>query len=182
MKREFAYLTSAVVFACAASAAHAELLDFDLTGSRSASFQLESNPTPNTSSSSVFGSQIQFLDVAGTYGGVAGTATIGFATGPIFADLNISNTPLLGFTQFAGPGLFTGTADAPVFDPGTFDLTSIVSGDSMLTISVAPDDAPTGAQSAAVPEPASWAMVLTGFGLAAFGLRRRPAPMSEAAA
>jgi hypothetical protein len=171
MKGHFTYLTSLLVFAGTATvSAHAELLDFDLSGSRNASFQLQSDPTPDTFSNSPFGSQIQFFDVAGNFGGSAGTATIGFGTGPIFADLNITGTGL-GFTQFAGADLFAGPAETPIFAPGIFELTSIVSGDSTLTISLAPGEAQTNA----VPEPASWAMLLTGFGLTACSLRRRSA-------
>jgi hypothetical protein len=61
----------------------------------------------------------------------------------------------LGFTQVAGPDLFTVSNMCPVFSLGTFQLTSIVSEASTLTISAA----------AAVPEPATWAMMLIGFGM-----------------
>ena len=168
---------SAFALACAVSVpAHATLLDFELTGSRDASFELPSTPTPNNFSSSAFGAQVQFLDVAGTFGGVGGTATIGFGTG-IIADLDISGTPL-GFTQFAGPDIFSGSAETPTFAPGVFELTSIVSGDSTLTISLAPSEAASGT----VPEPASWVMLLTGLGFAGLRLRCRPAGPNAVAA
>jgi hypothetical protein len=163
-----AYFGSALALAGATAVpAQAMLLDFELTGSRDASFELQSNPMPNSSSSFAFGSQVQFLDVAGSYGGVAGDATISFGTG-VVADLDILSTSL-GFTQFAGPDIFSGPADAPVFAPGTFELTSLVSGDSTLTISAVQD----AAANSAVSEPASWVVLLTGLGLAGVGLRRR---------
>ncbi len=165
MKLKFAFLACAAVLAATTSVpAHAVLLNFGLTGSRNATFQLDSNPTPTTSSTSVFGDQIQFSNVSGTFNGVAGTATIGFGTGPIFADLNILSTSL-GFTQFAGPNLFTGTAAAPIFSTGIFALTSIVSGSSTLTISQA--------SPAAVPEPATWAIMIAGLGMVGYSMRRR---------
>lgn len=75
---------------------------------------------------------------------------------------------------FYGPQLYTGSTAAPRFTPGTFDL--YVSPDGVrgkLTITSDRVDA-------AVPEPASWAMMVAGFG--AFGgvlRRRRPlAPVS----
>ncbi len=164
MKLKFALLAGVAALAATASVpAHAVLLNFGLTGSRNATFQLDSNPTPTTSSTSVFGDQIQFANVAGIYNGVVGTATIGFGTGPIFASLNVL-TPSLGFTQFAGPTLFSGTAAAPMFSTGTFALTSIVSGSSTLTITQAP---------AAVPEPATWAIMVVGLGMVGYTMRRR---------
>ena len=77
---------SVVAVGISASPASAAILNFELTGSRSAMFQLDSNPTP-TSGGEVFpgipsfGDQIQFTNVSGTYGGVPGTATIGFGRG-----------------------------------------------------------------------------------------------------
>lgn len=165
MNAKIAALAGAALLAAgSALPADAAVLNFVLSGSRDATFQLDSNPIPTTSSTSVFGDQIQFSNVGGTFGGVAGVApSIGFGSG-LFASLNINGTPL-GFTQFAGPSLFSGTFKAPVFSPGTFALTSIVSGSSTLTISEA--------VSSAVPEPATWTMMIVGLGLAGAALRTR---------
>lgn len=174
MNPKFAFLAGVAVLTATASVpAHAALLNFDLTGSRNATFQLDSNPTPTTSSTSVFGDQIQFSNVSGTFNGMAGTASaIGFGTGPIFASLNILSTAL-GFTQFAGPTLFSGTATAPIFSTGTFALTSIVSGSSTLTISQA--------MPAAVPEPATWAIMIAGLGMIGYAVRRRSVKFASTA-
>ena len=155
---------AAVTVGIVSAPANAVLLNFDLSGSRNATFQLDSNPTPTTSIPGVFGDQIEFVNVSGTFNGAPGTGTIGFGTG-LFAALNITGTSL-GFTQFAGPALFSGTASAPMFMTGTFALTSIVSGRSTLTISEAV---------AAIPEPATWAMMIGGFGMIGFAARRRRA-------
>lgn len=164
---------AALLAAAAALPAQAAILTFDLSGSRNATFQIDSNATPTTFSSSVFGDQIRFDDVAGTFGGVAGTASIGFGT-DVFADLNINGTGL-GFTQFAGADLFSGPASAPIFATGTFTLPSIVSGTSTLTISEA---APGGPSAGGVPEPATWALMIGGFGLTGAALRKRRQAMT----
>lgn len=71
--------------------------------------------------------------------------------------------------QLTGPQLFTGTTEAPTFRLGTFGLTDSCSsfcgpdaGDFTLTISPA-----------AVPEPATWAMTIVGFGAIGALLRTR---------
>jgi hypothetical protein len=147
-----ALLGFAALAVVSASPASAEVLDFELTGTRQASFEINTATTlPSTSSASGFGDQIQYFDVSGIFGGVAETATIGFGT-DVFADLNIEATGL-GFTQYAGADLFTGNPADPEFVLGTFTLPSIVTGTSFLTIS----------EVAAVPEPSTWAMMILGF-------------------
>lgn len=144
------------------SPASSEVLDFELTGTRTASFEINTGTTlPNTHSASAFGDQIQYFNVSGTFGGVAETATIGFGTN-IFADLNISAAGL-GFTQYGGADLFTGDPANPQFNLGSFTLPSIVTGQSFLTIS----------QVAAVPEPSTWAMMILGFAGIGFMAYRR---------
>ena len=143
------------------SPASATLLQFDLTGSRQASFQIDTATIPDTFSSSVFGDQIQYASVPGVYGGVAETATIGFGT-YLFAQLNVLAADL-GFTQFGGPDLFSGDPMHPTFNIGTFPLTSIVSGVSTLSIS----------EIASVPETSTWAMMILGLSLVGFVTVRR---------
>lgn len=143
--------TAILAMLALAPSADAALINFELTGSRQASFQIDTSRPPDTSSSSFIGDQFQYFNVKGVFGGVAETATIGFGTF-LIADLNISADGL-GFTQFAGPDLFTGSPSSPTFNFGTFALRSIVSGSSTLTISAAP----------AVPEASTWAMMLVGF-------------------
>ena len=147
-----------------ASASAATLL-FELSGGRNLSFQLDSNPTPD-SSQSFLGEQAVFNGVDGTRGGGDVTfATISFGTG-VFADLSITGGGL-DFTQYSGGGpLFTGPGSAPVFAPGTYQLTNTFfpAQNSTLTISTV---------SGAVPEPATWALFILGFGAVGAGMRRR---------
>lgn len=70
--------------------------------------------------------------------------------------------------RFFGPTLFEGTTAAPIFRTGTFRL------------SMMPRNVPSDVQIfdytiriAAVPEPATWAMMIAGFGLVGAALRRR---------
>lgn len=148
--------------------AEAAPLLFNFSGpSGTAIFTLDSNPTPDYVNSISFlpgSDQFGFNNVAGIYDGTAGVAsTINFGEG-IDAALNIV-APGLGFTQFAGPALFTGTANAPMFTPGTYTLPNPFFGNGTLTISSV----------AGVPEPGVWAMIMLGLGVvgAAMRLRKR---------
>ncbi len=153
-----------------AASAQAVPLLFTLEGSRNASFQLDSNPTP-TSFTSL---QTNFTSVAGTFGGVETTASLinfGRSDG-IFsaAALNIL-APGLGFTQFSGPEIFTGTTASPIFSAGIFNLNNpFFGGPATLTISALPGGGGIGA---GVPEPATWAMLVIGFGMVGATVRRR---------
>lgn len=156
--RLFLSAGAAILAASAAVPASAAALLFDFAGpSGTAMFELDSNPTPDFSRTVIGDSgQFGFNDVAGTFNGVAGTAsTISFGSG-IIASLNIV-APGLGFTQFGSSSapLFTGSFDSPTFQTGTYQLNNPFFGDGTLTIS-------NGA--GAVPEPATWAMMLLGFG------------------
>ena len=147
--------------------AHAALLLFDLSGGRNVTFQLDSNPTPD-SSQSFFGEQAAFFAVPGTVNGAPATIdTISFGTG-IFGTLSI-NAAGLGFTQYNGGGpLFTGPGSAPVFAPGTFQLTNSFFPEQNSTLTIS-------AVGGAVPEPATWGLFLLGFGAMGFAMRRRNA-------
>lgn len=162
MVRKTLLLGGAVIGAVAMSVpASAAPFLFQLTGSKTATFTIDSSFAPDLVSSNAFGDQISYNTVNGMFGGTTGSAAIGFGTN-IYAQLNVTGTSL-GFTQFAGPNLFTLVNAKPVFNVGTFALTSIVSGASTLRISAV----------AAVPEPASWAMMIVGLGAVGFAVRRR---------
>jgi hypothetical protein len=138
---------------------------FDFSGpSGTASFQLDSNPTPDYVNYISFlpgSDQFGFNNVAGIFDGTPGTAsTINFGEG-IDASLNIV-APGLGFTQFSSPTLFTGPASAPTFLTGSFTLINPFFGNGELTIS---------SLTSGVPEPATWVMMLLGFGATGWVLR-----------
>ena len=138
-----------------------------ITGSVTASFTLDSNPVPDDiNNQPAFGfGQVFFNNIPGIFNGKAETAsTIAFGTG-LAAQFQILGTSA-GFAQFGGDTVFTGPFSNPVFSPGTFNFTGFSRG----TLTVTP------AATAAVPESATWAMMLVGFGLigAALRTRRRP--------
>ena len=150
---------------------------FSFSGpSGTASFQLDSNPTPDFVNSISFlpgSDQFGFNNVVGTYGGTPGVAsTISFGEG-IYASFNIV-APGLGFTQFSSPTLFSGPADSPVFAPGSFTLINPFFGNGTLDISPA--------AVAAVPEPATWAVMIFGLGLVGAAMRYRRRDMKNATA
>ncbi len=160
------YLISAalagVLATMTAAPASAATFLFELSGGRNVTFQLDTSAP--SSSQTFFGEQSVFTNVNGTVNGTNATIpTISFGTG-VFAVLSI-NAPGLDFTQFAGGGpLFAGTGSAPVFSAGTFQLTNpfFPTSNSTLVISE---------QVAAVPEPATWALMLLGFGFLGGALR-----------
>lgn len=134
-----------------------------LTGPVMASFQLDSNPVPSRINDQpiINSGQIFFDNVPGVFNGVAQTASsISFGTG-LASAFQISGTTI-PFAQFAGAPVFTGPLTAPVFRPGTFSFTGFSNG-TLIVSQVA----------GAVPEPATWAMLITGFGGIGVAMRRR---------
>lgn len=165
MTKKMLFLASSIMaIASTAAPANAAVLLFELTGSRSATFAFDPfNTAPSFRSSSFIGDQLSFNTVSGRFGGVDGTARVGFGNG-LVADLNIQS-PNLGFTQFTTtPDFFRFVNARPNFTLGTFELNSIVSGRSTLNISEL---------TAAVPEPGTWAMLILGFGVIGASIRHR---------
>lgn len=164
---------AALLAAMSASPASAALLNFELTGFHQASFQIDTETTPDFfSTSTLIGNQISFNNVSGIFGGVAGQATIAFGAGPIVADFQIAGTPL-GFTQLigSGPDLFSGNPADPVFTLGTFTLSNPFFGQNdVLTISAV----------TAVPEASTWAMMILGFASVGFVAYRRKRALAMA--
>ena len=164
MRFKFIALTASAALGFAATPAVAAVYAFDLTGGKTASFTIDTATTPDFFNVGTFGNQVSYNNVTGTFGGTRQTASIGFGSN-IFAQLNVGGTTL-GFTQYGGPDLFTLNGNTPVFNLGTFNLSSITSGAAQIRIS---------AVTAAVPEPATWAMMIGGFGMVGASLRRRKA-------
>jgi PEP-CTERM motif len=162
---------AAAVIAFAVSPAYAAIYDFSFSG-RDGTATFAINSTTGTAANA---GQVDFNNVAGSYAGTLGASTtaseIVFGIPYLFAgivtitpaDFQILGSSVGAFEQFSGPALFSGTSSDPIFNVGTFKLTSLLSGNATLTIS----------QVAAVPEPSTWAMMILGFFSVGFMAYRR---------
>ncbi|MHA4867997.1 PEP-CTERM sorting domain-containing protein [Duganella sp. PWIR1] len=144
-----------------AGVANAALYNFAVTGDYTATWQLDSHVVPDDYS---LGAGFVVFDVDGFPDAVIGVADVYFYNsasggGVQIDDFYGANTLLLT----DGSQLYTGAESSPVFKLGTFALTEYQgSGKYSLTIS-------------AVPEPATYGMLLGGLGLMGVVLRRRQA-------
>ena len=151
------------------SGANAATYLFSLSGPNTASFSLDSSPTPDAMST--FPQQFTLNDVTGTYNGAPTVFDLTFFGNAMFGGFAAAGTAL----DLEGSALFTGLeyfgpgteVTPPVFKLGTFLLAGgcggTCIGDPLYTLSIS--------DAASVPEPASWAMMLLGF--AAISLRAR---------
>jgi hypothetical protein len=158
-----------VAAALAASAstlpAQAAIYDFTITGDYSARFQLDSSPRPDEA---VPGNGFVLWDVEGTFpGSIFDVADLTFFNGGLGGGLEIYDFyGANALLSTDGPQLYSGSENAPTFLTGTYALTQFNgSGTYSLTIS--------NPAVAAVPEPATWAMMFAGFGMVGFAMRRR---------
>ncbi len=162
---------SLAAFALPTSVSAATLVfDFDGDDDRSFNFTLDDTRAPDGGVSFGSATRVEFDNVAGTFVGANGTdafANVSFGTG-FLSTLQIGGINFSG--TFGGPDLFNGSRNNPQFNLGSFALTAgaLNPAGGTLTISQA-----TGA----IPEPATWAMMLLGF----FGMglaMRRSSPAS----
>ncbi|MEY2883316.1 MAG: hypothetical protein RL490_1040 [Pseudomonadota bacterium] len=157
-------LAATAAAAIAAPAAAATTYNFSVAGGYS--WSMPASPTPNGYSAS----DATFFNVPFTAGpdnfvyilriyNAAGGGGVAILSDPY----GFANS-----TRYRGLGaeIYTGTLAAPTFKTGTFTLTQQYFGyQQVLTI--------TDAAAGAVPEPASWAMLIAGFGLTGAAMRRR---------
>lgn len=151
----------------AAAPAQAVLLDFRITGDANIFFQLDSNPVPDFTIDDI-------LPVFNFYGGLYYNGREYFGTvfflpvGPREGGFSVGDN-ISFYHEATGAQLFSGPASAPVFQTGSWSFTDSFYGgpdsvDYTMTITKA---------AAAIPEPASWALMLAGFSVVGAGLRSR---------
>lgn len=155
----------------AAAPASAEVLQFTLTGPYAAVWFIDSNPMPNAVGANSF----MLQDVSGNYSQVPGN------TGPVnyLADFEFYDSTFDGgfyarnfydgkdLLTTDGPQLFSGTVAAPVFSRGSYRLVDVDDRSISYTLTIATPALP------AVPEPASWALMILGFGAVGAAMRYR---------
>jgi hypothetical protein len=149
-----------------ASPAAATVLLFDISGSFSSRFTLDTSRAPDRTNNQLGGllRQIFYDNRPLELNGVQRIGSISFGDG-LASRFQIFGPDIPLFIQLNGDALFSGPLDAPVFNTGRFQLRNPFFGQAVtLDISRA-----TGA----VPEPASWAMLISGFGLSGLALRSR---------
>lgn len=130
-----------------------------------ASFQIDATPTVDPVNVAA-GAAFALANVAGIFqsGQTIRTTpqTITFYNASLRGGLIVGADAT--FLAYDGPQLYTGPEAAPTLRTGNFTLSNLNSGSQVrLTIT----------QVAAVPEPASWTMMLTGFGLVGGMMRYR---------
>lgn len=160
--------TAAIVAAAIPTAASATQLLYSLTpvgaSGYSASWLMEQTPLPTQS---VIGEGFALERVSGSFpGSTAGDAYLDFYFSANGGGLMISDAdgPTILRTLY-GAQLYTGSEAAPTMKSGTFTLTTALASGRRYSLQVV--------DASAVPEPASWLMMIGGFGMIGGAMRAR---------
>jgi hypothetical protein len=156
-----------IALTLAATAAPAFAADFSFVRNDGTenpfTFSIATSPTPDASTATWFEVDGVSTNEAGPFGPLVYPADYTFYTdadGGGFWNV---------FTAYFSKQVFGGTTAAPTFYNGVYDLSDFGGGPTVGTLTITNAvDAPGG-----VPEPASWALMLTGFGAAGVAMRRR---------
>lgn len=197
MRKLYALLAAATMFAAAPAAA--DICQFNLAGAvtepgqfngspLTAVFQLNCTPVPTRTDNGAF-PRFDVDGVTGVFNGPGVAGNNGMGVGPIaVGDLNFYTGPAgggfgvnnpndgdFGLFSLEGPQLFSGTLNSPAFTPGTYAFTNdFYYGAVRATLTITQLSAP------GVPEPATWAMLIMGFGAMGAAMRRRTVAVEEA--
>lgn len=166
--KHFGILAAATAAIVPATSAQAASYLFTITGDYSASFELDSNPTPDDFG---VGGGFTIWDVPGFPDALLGIADVTFYNSGIGGGLGIEDF-FGGVTLLLTDGsqLYSGSEETPTLLTGTFALTEF-QGPGTYTLVVRD-------LSAAVPEPGTWALMIGGFGLVGAGMRRKKTKVS----
>jgi|GEM_PF-2926459 len=145
---------AALLLTATATATAAAPVYVRVSGATTAQFIVDSSPIPDATTADYFA----LYDRSGTIAGTAAIAELYFYVAGIGGGLDINTPDIL--IALGGPVLFSGTNEAPTLLTGKYQLTEYPFGKNNYTVQIA-----------AVPEPASRALLITGF--AASGLAMR---------
>lgn len=148
-----------------AVAAQADTYDFVVSGDYSAHWQLANPAVPTGSSNTV---NIRYFDATGTFANsTANIVNLYFYNETLDGGIAITDTQT-GYQELLsarGPQLYSGPEDSAVFRLGTFALYNPNGTGATYTITIT--------NVTAVPEPESFAMLLTGLSALGFVAARR---------
>jgi len=159
LKRLISNAAVATALLCT-GAANAALYQFTVSGDYAATWRLDSSTIPGV----VFpGVGFIYGDVAGIYeNAVSELADVAFFNGSLGGGLSIEDFYGEQFLLIAdGPQLYSGSEAAPAFLTGSYTLHQY-QGTGTYTVTIS-----------AVPEPATYGMLLAGVGLVGIALRGR---------
>jgi hypothetical protein len=165
MKLMVAFTASATALALGAPA-DATVLIYSLTGDQTANWELDTNQIPADASE---GQGLIYDDIKGSFPApLSNIAEVCFFNAGIGGGLQVNTLGTFdGVISTAGPQLYSGSEKNPTFLKGSFnfigyDVVNEVEDPSRhYTLSVT-----------SVPEPASWVMMVAGFGLGGCAIRR----------
>ena len=160
-------IMAAAALIMASAQAHATRFLFDFGGVGSVKFEVDAEPSVDTS----FGTRFQYFDINMVFNdaNVLGDAFFLYnSNGLTNWSVRVDNVFVIDSISST---LLSGPLTAPVFTLGAFETTSTSGlfspGTGVVTISR------LSQEQGVVPEPASWALLIAGFGLVGASLRRQ---------
>lgn len=168
MSKRFMLLAAGVALLVPGVPAKAVLLNYALSGDYKAYWQFDTEQVPLDAQA---GSGIIYDNVKGSYAApLIDIAELCFFNEGIGGGFQLNTIGTFdGVVSTAGPMLYTGSEQSPTFRTGTFKFI----GYDVVNEVEDPSRSYTLRVSQAVPEPASWAMMIAGFALCGSTLRRR---------
>jgi hypothetical protein len=159
---------AAAALALVAAPANSAVLQFDITGADTASFSLDTSTGVAVFLTGPTSNYDHFINIPVTVNGTSHTANVDFYDAVSGGGLQISLGGGIDYLSLGGDVVFGGTITSPVFSPGTFNLNYdyITNAATRDTLVISDGTQP------AVPEPATWAMMLLGFGGIGIAMRR----------